>query len=116
MLALWKSNESTTYTLPPGVAKSVRLCFVNQVKLEWMVVLRLRSFRNSVSDQIQSVAQWRRLDDFSLGLELIKELLTHLYFVILRLSLSQRLSCHKGWEMRQGLMVAYSSSFRIDMS
>src|SRR4029077_4367108 len=61
-----------------GSCEGVRLRFVNQVKLERVVVARLRSLRNGVGNRLQPVVQRGRFDDFALRLEFVEDLLAHL--------------------------------------
>ena len=67
--------------------EGVRLRFVNQIELEGMVIAGLRRLCDGVRNRLQLVVQRRRFDDFPFGLQLVEDLLAHLHFLILILSL-----------------------------
>jgi hypothetical protein len=71
----------------------VRLRFMNQVELERVVVLRLRGLGNGVGNRSQLIVQRRGFDDFAFGLEFVEDLLPHLQFVVLILTLRRQRPC-----------------------
>jgi hypothetical protein len=59
-------------------SECIRMSFVDQIKLKGVVVSRLSEPRDRVRNRLQLVVQRRSLDDLTLGLQFVENLLPHL--------------------------------------
>src|SRR5215472_16825778 len=65
----------------------VWLLFVNQIKPERVVISWLSGLSNGVGNWLQLFVKWGRFDDFAFGFQLVEDLLAHLQFFVLIVSL-----------------------------